>query len=202
MKFTQITDVRHINRLRILNSIATKGVSSRAQIARDLGFNKVSTGEIVESLLKEGIIEESGAIQQKTGRPSISITLKKDRYLVIAVDIGLRNIRLALINLDGELLRFERFPTPQSPSVEEILALIIKTTKTYQARVAFHQEIKGLSVSIGAEVESATGTILSHRDWKWENVPFSYALEKYIDLPVIVENNVVSMIRGEQWFSP
>ncbi len=201
VKFSQITDVRQINRLRILNSIALKGSTSRAQISRDLGFNKVSTGEIVESLLQEGIIEESGAVQQKAGRPSISISLKKDRYLVIAVDIGLRNIRLALVNLAGELLRFERFPTPQSPTVEEILALIIKTTKSYQMRIAQHQQIIGLSVSIGAQVEAATGTIISHKDWKWENVPFSYALEKYVSIPVIVENNVVAMIRGEQWFS-
>ena len=202
MKFTRINDVRQLNRLRILNTIATKGKISRTQIAKELGFNKVSTGEIVESLLLEGIIEELDPLQKKAGRPSIPLRLKKDRYFVIAIDIGLRNIRLALVNLAGELLRFERFSTPSNPTVEEILALIIKTTRSYQKRISEPQEILGLSVSIGAEVESSTGTILSHQNWQWNDVPFAYALEKYSGLPVIVENNVVAMIRGEQWFSP
>ncbi len=201
VNFTQITDVRQINRLRILNLIAKSDKTNRAQLSRDLGFNKVSTGEIVDILINEGLVEEIGAQGGKTGRPSITLTLNKERFFVIAIDIGLRNIRFALINVSGELLRFERFPTPSSPTVEEAMALIIRHVNTYKARLSKEQTIKGIAISIGAHVEPSTGTIIEHRDWKWKNVPLSYAIEKYTHLPVIVENNVVAMIKGEKWFN-
>ena len=201
MNFTQITDVRQLNRLRILNLIAKSEHTNRAQISRELGFNKVSTGEIVDILIKEGLVEETGADNNTSGRPSITLTLNKERYFVIAIDIGLRNIRIALINLKGELLRFERFPTPPSPSVEEAMALIIKHITTYKARLSKEQTIKGIAISIGADVEPSTGTIIEHRDWKWRNTPLSYTIEKYTHLPTIVENNVVAMIKGEKWFN-
>ena len=201
VNFTQITDVRQINRLRILNLIAKSEKTNRAQISRELGFNKVSTGEIVDLLITEGLVEEVGAQLGGTGRPSIALTLNKERYFVIAIDIGLRNIRFALINLSGELLRFERFPTPLTPTVEEAMALIIRHVNAYKARLAKDQTIKGIAISIGAHVEPSTGTIIEHRDWKWNNIPLSYAIEKYTQLPVIVENNVVAMIKGEKWFN-
>jgi len=161
----------------------------------------VSTGEIVDILINEGLVEETGAQGGKTGRPSITLTLNKERFFVIAIDIGLRNIRFALINVLGELLRFERFPTPPSPTIEEAMALIIRHVNTYKARLSKEQTIKGIAISIGAHVEPSTGTIIEHRDWKWNNVPLSYAIEKYTHLPVIVENNVVAMIKGEKWFN-
>lgn len=201
VNFTQITDVRQINRLRILNLIAKSEKTNRAQISRELGFNKVSTGEIVDLLIKEGLVEETGTQTSGAGRPSIDLTLNKERYFVIAIDIGLRNTRIALINLSGELLRFERFPTPPSPTVEEALALIIRHINTYKARLATHQTIKGIAISIGAHVEPSTGTIIEHRDWKWNNVPLSYTIEKYTHISTIVENNVVAMIKGEKWFN-
>ena len=201
VNFTQITDVRQINRLRILNLIAKSEKTNRAQIARELGFNKVSTGEIVDILINEGLVEEQGTDSSGAGRPSIALTLNKERYFVIAIDIGLRNIRFALINLNGELLRFERFPTPINPTVEEAMALMIRHINTYKGRLSKNQVIKGIAVSIGAHVESSTGTVIRHRDWKWEHIPLAYTIEKYTDLPVILENNVVAMIRGERWFN-
>ncbi len=201
VNFTQIADVRHINRLRILNFIAKSDNTNRAHIARELGFNKVSTGEIVDILIKEGLVEETGPQTKGAGRPSIALTLNKERYFVIAIDIGLRNMRFALINVAGELLRFERFPTPLAPTVEEAMALIIRHIKTYKARLSKDQTIKGVSISIGANVEPSTGTIIEHRDWKWNNVPLSYTIERYTNIPTIVENNVVAMIKGEKWFN-
>ncbi|NCB03195.1 MAG: ROK family transcriptional regulator [Spirochaetia bacterium] len=201
MNFTQITDVRQINRLRILNLIAKSEKTSRASIARELGFNKVSTGEIVDILIKEGLVEELGAQITQSGRPSIGLSLNKEKYFVIAIDIGLRNIRFALMNLSGELLRFERFPTPITPTVEEAMALMIRHINAYKGRLAKEQVLKGIGISIGADVESSTGTIIEHRDWKWKNIPLSYAIEKYTNIPVVVENNVVAMIKGEKWFN-
>lgn len=202
MNFTRISDVRHVNRYRILNTIATHEGISRAQIAKTIGFNKVSTGEIVDSLIQEGFVSEGEKQRTGTGRPSTPLYLDRNRYTIIAVDIGIRSISFALVNLKGELLRFERIPAPVSPSAEELMALLIRHIQGQVQRVSQEREIIGIALSAGAQIDRATGTLLHHSQWDLHDVPLVYTVNKYTNLPVVLENNVIAMIQGEIWFSP
>ncbi len=202
MNFTRVTDVRQVNRLRILNTIATHEEISRAQISQLIGFNKVSTGEIVDSLIETGYVIESGTQRTGAGRPSISLSLNKNRFTIIAVDIGVKSISFALVNLKGELLRFERIPAPPQPTSEELMALLIRHIKSQMQRVSEDQEVRGIALSAGAQIDRATGTLVHHAQWDLHNVPLVYTINKYIGLPVVLENNVIAMVQGEIWFAP
>jgi predicted NBD/HSP70 family sugar kinase len=201
MRFTQPTAARQLNRLRILNLIATHEHLSRADVSRLLGLNKVSTGEIVDLLLGEGILTEEGSRTTNAGRRPINLALNREYRMVIAIDIGTRNTSVALVNLAGEMLRYERFPTANQPTAEEMAATIIQSTKKVLARMKDPSIVCGLSISLNGEVEPATGTVLHVPDWNWHSVPLSYALSKHLPFPVLVENNVRSMVFGERWFA-
>ncbi|MDX9939346.1 MAG: ROK family transcriptional regulator [Sphaerochaetaceae bacterium] len=201
MHFSQPTAARQINRLRTLNLIAMHEDLSRADVARTLGLNKVSTSEIVDLLLAEGMIMETGTRATAAGRRPVSLELNKDAKMVLVLDIGTRNTSVALINLAGEMLRFERFPTARKPSPEQMAATIILQTQKFLSRMKDPALVSGMAISISGEVEPATGTILRQGDWEWESVPLAFALSKHLKFPLIVENNVKSMILGERWFA-
>ncbi len=202
MNFTRVSDVRHVNRYRILNTIAKHDGISRAQIAKSIGFNKVSTGEIVDVLISEGFITEGEKQRSGTGRPSTPLYLDRNRYTIIAVDIGVRSISFALVNLKGELLRFERIPAPAGPTAEELMALIIRHIQGQIQKAGEEREIVGIALSAGAQIDRATGTLLHHSQWDLHDVPLVYTVNRYTNLPVVLENNVIAMIQGEIWFSP
>ncbi len=202
MKFTRVTDVRHINRLRILNTISQNEGISRAQISKTLGFNKVSTGEIVDQLIEENYVSEGEKLREGAGRPSTSLYLNRNTYTIIAVDIGVKTISFALVNLKGEIMRFERIPAPPKPTAEELMALLIRHISSHIQRVGEEREIAGIALSAGARIDRATGTIINHAHWELQNVPLVYTIKKYTNLPVILENNVIAMIQGETWFNP
>ncbi|MEA5031777.1 MAG: ROK family protein [Sphaerochaeta sp.] len=201
MHFTQPSSARQLNRLRTLNLIATGEDLSRAGVSRLLGLNKVSTGEIVDLLIAEGMVSESGTRTTAAGRRPVALELQKDHNMVMAIDVGTRNTAIALVNLAGEMLRFERFPTEKKPTPEHLAALIIQGTNKFLSRMKDPTVVSGMAVSINGTVEPATGTILQVPQWGWESVPLAYALSKHVPFPVIVENNVKSMVLGERWFA-
>jgi len=200
MRFTQPTAARQLNRLRILNMLARHEDLSRADVSRLLGLNKVSTGEIVDALIAEGMVQETGTRTTAAGRRPVSLALQKERRMVLAIDVGTRNTSVSLVNLAGEMLRYERFPTAKKPSPEELAATIIQTSTKFLSRMKDPKAVSGLAVSVTGVVEPATGTITELPDWEWNSVPLAYALSKHLPFPVLVENNVRSMIMGERWF--
>ncbi|NLV83221.1 MAG: ROK family protein, partial [Spirochaetales bacterium] len=171
MQFSQPSTARLVNRLRILNIVAQNEGLSRADVSRDLNLNKVSTSEIVDQLVGEGLLLETGRRQTSSGRPPTQLALQKEAKSVIAVDIGIRNTSVALVNMGGDILRFERFPTELQPTGEQIAVTVIKNAQKLLARVKDAKTVSGLAVALNGIVEPATGTVSSIPDWQWENVP-------------------------------
>ncbi|MDD4258523.1 MAG: ROK family protein [Sphaerochaetaceae bacterium] len=200
MQFSQPATARAINRLRVLNIIAKHQGLSRADVARDLALNKVSTSEIVDKLVEEGMVEETGRRQTGAGRPPTQLAILKDAKAVISIDVGIRNTSVALVNMAGDILRYERYPTEVKPAPEVLTATIIRNANKILARMKDPSIIAGMAVSLNGTIEPATGTVLSIPHWEWEHVPLNVALSRHIQFPVIVENNVKAMVTGERWF--
>lgn len=70
INFSKPENARLINRLKVINALRQTEGLSRAQLARELGINKVSMGEIVQSLVDEGVISEGTKQQVQVGRPA------------------------------------------------------------------------------------------------------------------------------------
>ncbi len=200
MKFSQPTAARELNRLRVLNTLAQDGPCSRAELSRILKLNKPSTSEIIAQLLAEEMVVETGTTTTSNGRRPMMIELKNDAQLVLGVDMGSRNTTFALADLKGNLLRYERFPTPFPPDAKEHGQQIIKTCMKL-AKLA-PSPIAGITVAINAQISEDKLTIKQHEIWDWKQIPLAVAIQKHTKRPTILVHNVKAMVKGEQWFSP
>ena len=72
MKLSQPKAARTINSARVFGCLRTHENLSKAEIARILDLNKVSTGEIVDDLIRQGLVEETGKMESASG---VNITL-------------------------------------------------------------------------------------------------------------------------------
>ncbi len=201
MRFTQPAAARAVNRLRVLNLIEQQPGLSRAQAARILALNKVSTGEIVEILLSENLIEESGKFSGGNGRPATALLLKKDAKAILAVDMGTKATSVALCDLGGNLLRFERFPTPSDPKPEELCVQVIKTCLRIMKMMKDPSILLGIAISVPGTLSEDRQSISSAPAWNWKDIPLAQAISSNTHLPVVLDNNVRSMVMGEQWFN-
>jgi predicted NBD/HSP70 family sugar kinase len=199
MKFSQPSNARTYNRLRVLNVLSLHKECSRSDIARILSLNKPSTSEIVDSLIAEGLLEETGKKETSNGRRPTTLVLKRDAQLVLAVDMGSKNTSVALSDLDGNLLRFERFPTGQQPKPQELCYSVIKSCLR-MTRLS-STPIVGLAVAVNGVISEDRKTLISNEIWDWKDVPLAQAIETNIHVPTVLVHNVEAMVNAERWFA-
>lgn len=196
MKFTQPATAREINRLRVLNLLANCTECSRADIARALKLNKPSTSEIIAQLLTDGLVTETGKRETATGRRPISIALAPDAALVLGVDMGSRNTSVALADLKGNILRFERFPTTRQPQVKEFCSYLIKVlTKMTKLTTS---PILGIVVALDASISEDQQVLEYSASWQWEDVPLAAILQRHTGLPTLLIHSIEAMVIAEQ----
>jgi DNA-binding Lrp family transcriptional regulator len=199
MKFTQPAAAREINRLRVLNLLAKDKEYSRADIARSLKLNKPSTSEIVEQLLKDGLVAETGKRETTTGRRPVAIALVADASLVLGVDMGSRNTSIALSDLKGNILRFERFPTTENPELKELCSQVIRILRK-MAKLAT-SPILGVVVALDGVLSEDKRNLIRSDHWNWDEVPLAALIEKNTDLPTQLVANVEAMVYAERWIA-
>ena len=174
--------LREINQRRIFESVMRLRQASRAQISRVSGISSPTVGRIVDGLLNAGILMESeterrkviyGSISMGTdgeslqpasavGRPSTPLELDCRRWRFLAIQLGVRQTRLARtpIALPDEDSWEASFPTPA-------------TAGEWAEQLARHavnlpiSELQAVVVSVPGVVDDASGRILLSPNLRW-----------------------------------
>lgn len=136
MYFSRPDTARKINKLKVLSELR-KGPASKAELSRRLGINKVSIGEIVDSLMKENLIEPARKDNTTSGRPSMLMAIARNSGRVYSIEDSRSAISLTAYDLLARVIRFERIP--KSTWKEEHLEAFIEKT-------ASGQKVYGISV--------------------------------------------------------
>ena len=113
MDFSRPDNARRINRLKVLSELR-KGTCSKAELSRRLDINKVSIGEICDKMIKEGLIEETGREQTAQGRPGTLLSINSKAGRVFSIEEGRKAFSVAVSDLQGRILRYERLPKGES----------------------------------------------------------------------------------------
>jgi predicted NBD/HSP70 family sugar kinase len=114
-------------RIRLANAVAalrllhSAGPMSRAELARRLGLNRSSSGQIVAELTESGLVRENNAVEpletRSAGRPGILLELVPEAAVFIGIEVGVEHISAVLVDLAGQT-RAQRqiaFDAPPSP---------------------------------------------------------------------------------------
>ena len=131
MDFSRPDNARKINRLKVLSALRHEELS-KAEISRRLGINKVSIGEIIDAMVREGLIEEAGKAAYSSGRPAMLLSIKPDSGRVLSIDMRRKSVSVSVSDPIGRILRFERFPRTESliPDLERTIRKMRGTDDT------------------------------------------------------------------------
>ena len=200
MKLSQPKSARAINTARVLGALRLGENLSKAELARILDLNKVSVGEIVDSLLEDGYVEELGKMDSSNGRKPTALRLVPSARYVLSVDIGRRNTSIALCDMTAGVVKFERIPTVVDVKVEEFCVGIIKSCIRVM-KLVDPQRILGVGVTVGGRVDSNVGTIVECPYLPWRNVPLADAFSQVMKLKAFVGNSTASLVSAERFAS-
>lgn len=193
-------NVKVSNRSAILKLLNDKGPMSRKDIAVSLGLTPATVTLISTELISFGILCEKGemAEEKRAGRRKVSIDINYQYKYVLSISIEAAEIVIAISDLKGQCLAAKGMVTDPSLLPAELLKAVAAEGKALMWEQGIKKDsVLGVGVSLPGPVKRNTGVSLhAYRIWN-EAVPVKELLNGYLDLPVIVENNVKAFAEGE-----
>ncbi len=189
----------------VLHSFLYNQYVSRAELAQNTLLSSTTITNLTAEMLEEGIIveesiENSGEKRQ-VGRPRTMLSLNPEARYSIGVHIGIGTIRVALTDLYANIKfsHHDPFEVDDDPHAvmerigNSILQLIENNTIDRKLLI-------GVGIGASGLVNHQQGVNVLAPRLGWKNIPIQSILEKEVQLPVIVDNNVRTMALGEAMF--
>jgi glucokinase-like ROK family protein len=195
--------MKSLNRSLILNIIRTSGAISRSEIAKQTGLTPPTVTNIVSELLSEELVLESRPGSSNGGRKPILLTINSDSRYIIGVDVGVKKVRLALTNLNANVLQRKLLPMPNTHTLtkERFLDFLQQAIDTFLTEnLTQKKKIIGIGVAMHGIVDHEQGVAIHAPTLKLEHVFVKKVLEQAFNLPVRVENDAKALALGENWF--
>ena len=174
--------VRQINEIRTLEALLKKGPMSRADLARELSITRATASSLVSSLEEAGFLEEqSDPVEEKpnrTGRPSILISLKPDHAIFLGSYITVGRIILAAIDLSAMVFEIDILDYDPAEFAEpnQIASLMSERIEAFVGGLPYPQNVKGLKIAVPGLVD-LDSTIVRAPMLGWRNVSFKELMQ-------------------------
>ncbi len=124
-----------------------------------------------------------------------------DRKVVVGVDIGGSNLRVALADLRGTVLGKWSASTKETSSPEMVIAQIGKGIDSLlKAASASRSSLAAIAAGAPGITDREAGVVVATSFLRgWRDVPFQSLLEAAFHIPAAVENDVRMAALGEHW---
>ncbi len=180
---------------------------SRVRLARETRLSTTTVTNLVIELINAGVVVEEGidhaALRPGAGRPPRALRLCANGRYALGIDIGVSNIRVALIDLQANVIDHCLISIEPGEAGEQTLERAGDACLTLIERhAAAGREglIVGLGVGASGLVQSRTGVNVFSPNLDWHDMPVLPLLHKRVGLPVAVDNNVRCMTLAESLY--
>ena len=176
---------------KILNLIRLKWTISRTSISEKLGISMAAVTNYVSELLKDGYVEEMGTEQSTGGRKPITLKLNKDYGRIISIDFGQKFFRIAIINMNGDILCKKEMESKllgvSETGIPQIYSVIENILNNEHMR---NMRLIGIGMGISGIVDYNDGTCITIPNIPgWNDIHFKQLLEEKFNVPVYVDDS-------------
>ncbi|WP_346206936.1 ROK family transcriptional regulator [Caldifermentibacillus hisashii] len=191
--------VKQINKTLVLETILHEAPISRADISQKVGLNKGTVSSLVNELLEDQLIYESGPGQSSGGRRPVILLFNDKAGFSIGIDLGVNYILGVLTDLRGNIIvEVNKKLTVRSYEVViEILKSVI--SDLINAAPQSHYGIVGIGIGVPGLVNN-DGEILVAPNLGWKNINLREEIENCFDIPVLIENEANAGAYGEKLY--
>ena len=182
-------ELRRANLRAILQTVHTHGPTTRAELTKQLGLNRSTIGGLTGELQALALVsEETAAVGGRSGRPSHLVVPREDN-VVVAVDLGVDRIAVALVGLGGEVFqRRHRSHQRGEHDVDHVVDAVAQMVEDVLTTGADRRYL-GIGVSVPGAVRARDGLVRFAPNLGWVEEPFTELLEKRLGMHVSTGND-------------
>ncbi|HHV30591.1 ROK family protein [Acetivibrio mesophilus] len=108
----------------------------------------------------------------------------------IGIDLGGTNIAIGLVNEEGKILHKDSVPTLRERPYQEIIKdMAMLTQKVIKDAGVSVDQVKNIGVGSPGTPNCKDGILVYNNNLNFRNVPIRSEMQKYIDLPVYLDND-------------
>lgn len=206
-KGTNAGSVRAHNLRSLMLTMLRKQPIARVRLARETGISPTTVTNLVAELIALGIVVESGtdleAATPGAGRPPRALSLQPESRYAIGVNIGVRQVHVALVDLQANIHEHMALDLATNESAEHAIERIAEVCLSILLR---HTEqmrpgiVVGVGVGASGLVQTRTGVNVFAPNLGWHDVPMASLLSDKLQMQVAVDNNVRCMALAESLY--
>lgn len=182
--------VRESNRSLVLNYIRARNTVPRSDLAPYTGLSRTAIGNIVDELMKDGIVQQEEHRMGDDRRTNL-LSFNATAGYVLGGTLGSQHLTVLLADLSGQPRQHLEVPFSLSKGPEESLPLLGKLLRVFVEQQQIPWE---MIVGIGLGIVSSLAqlpqkTTLPASLARWANIDIQQVLENELGVPVYLDND-------------
>ncbi|MFE0025742.1 ROK family protein [Amycolatopsis sp. NPDC059021] len=182
-------EVRRHNRTTLLRLLHVSGPSTRATLAAELGLNRSTIKTLVDGLAEAGVVEERVPRPGRgAGRPSLLVLPQPHAAVVLAVDLQVEHVAIALVGLGGQILGRNSWNLRgRMREPDEVITHVLESTAMLAGDLGVSPVAAG--VSVPGVVRRSDGHVHEAPNLRWTDVALGERLGSVLRIPILVGND-------------
>jgi len=185
--------VRRANLSTVLYELHLHGPLSRSELVSRTGLTRSAIRGHIGQLAAAGLVtEKRSASIGVPGRPSPLSRPLDDRHVVLALEIAVDSLAVAVVGLGGSVLEHVRVDRSRGHlDAERLVADLARLARPLLARRTPRASVVGIGLSMVGVVRAADGMIRVAPNLGWHDVPIADIVARTLrlDVPVAVAND-------------
>ena len=190
-------DVRAHNRGLLLRLLTERGPLSRRELAHQTGLSIPTVTSIVTDLTDEGYVTESvpKTRSARRGPRATVVTLARNGYTVLGVDIRTDEVRVGLSDLSGLVTEATHVPFERGTPARKVLDLAVAAAAPLVESAGHH--LVGIGVGVPGPVDPERRKCVLSLILGWREIEVADAFERAFGAQTVVDYNVRAMAAAE-----
>jgi glucokinase-like ROK family protein len=192
--------VRRLNRDVILRLVREQGPISRTDLARLTQLTPATAFSIVQELVDQGLVQESGIGPSKGGRRPMLFEFNPRSFTAIGVNIRTAQVLGVLTYLDAEtqVTAVRDHDLKAGPDVVKLTIEVIQELLTKSP--VPEERLLGIGVAVPGLVDPESGIVVDSVRFGWQDLPLCDLLAQEFEFPTYIEEDDNALAMGEALF--
>ncbi len=123
---------------------------------------------------------------------------RKKSGLVVGVDLGGTNITVGVVDREHKVIASAKRKTKAALGLDAVIERIVETIgRACESAGVSIDQLDGIGIGAPSAIDFDEGMVINAGNLGWKMVPLRAILEKRLDRPVVIENDVNAAIWGE-----
>ncbi len=194
--------ISELNKVKITNLVRDNDGISRADLAKRSGLSAPTICRIIDGLIREGLVTETGAGVSHGGRKPTLLKFSGVDSFIIGIDLGTTNIYGVLTDLEANVVAEIKTPSGVEGGFDRVMDRTSEVIGKLRAHLKNRKgRIYGIGLAIAGLINRKRDIVEFSPDFHWHDVDVRAALSRtHPDIPIIFDNVTRVMALGEIWY--